>query len=285
MELWRKFSKTFRYSASSFSACFSASVLGQAQQGPFSPPQPSGLVGSVASSVSMVPSAYLRIGTLSSKKRTEAACFLSLHIMNTATIHVYLFPPSCRYSQNCEAGHRLQFLSVWLAGKSHRHFNTIAFCFPTFGAVIVSVKVTVLRLLLPSYDVVREVAIGKRGRIPFHNQLGWGIGCWNNIQRNGWHWRGKKKKRKGRYLNAEHSTTYSNASFQSESPSISMLQAKPPSYFKAKISWLCPTKSSYSRFSCNHIQSQSKTVLKFTFTNGAKSKIITPKSSHNSQWK
>lgn len=35
-----------------------------------------------------------------------------------------------------------------------------------------SVKVTVLRLLLPSYDVVREVAVGKRGRVPLHNQLG-----------------------------------------------------------------------------------------------------------------
>lgn len=65
MALWRKFSKTFRYSASSFSACFSASVFGQAQQGPFSPPGPSGFVGSAASSASMTPSAYLRMGTFS----------------------------------------------------------------------------------------------------------------------------------------------------------------------------------------------------------------------------
>lgn len=58
---------------------------------------------------------------------------------------------------------------------------------PTFGAVVVSVQVTVLRLLLPAHDVVGEVPIGKRGRIPLHNQLGWGVGCWNNIQGNGWH--------------------------------------------------------------------------------------------------
>lgn len=178
MELWRKFSNTFRYSASSFSACFSASVLGQAQQGPFSPPQPSGLVGSVASSVSMVPSAYLRIGTLSWKKRTE----------------LISFSPDHGYSSNLY----LPIPSTWLAvilllpvespdRQSPRHFNTRAFSSPTFGAVIVSVQVTVLRLLLPAHDVVGEVPIGKRGRIPFHNQLGWGVGCWNNIQGNGWH--------------------------------------------------------------------------------------------------
>lgn len=69
MALCRKFSKTLRYSASSFSACFSASVLGQAQHGPFSPPHTSVLGFSVASSTSMVPSAYFLMGILSAWKR------------------------------------------------------------------------------------------------------------------------------------------------------------------------------------------------------------------------
>ena len=69
MELCRKFSKTLRYSASSFSACFSASVLGQAQQGPFSPPHTSVLGFSVTSSTSMVPSAYFLMGILSAQER------------------------------------------------------------------------------------------------------------------------------------------------------------------------------------------------------------------------
>lgn len=177
MELWRKFSKTFRYSASSFSACFSASVLGQAQQGPFSPPQPSGLVGSVASSVSMVPSAYLRIGTLSWKKRTELVSFLSRsriqqQSMFTHSLYLLLFS-SCQWTA--------------LAGRVPDISTPEHFSSPTFGAIVVSVQVTVLRLLLPAHDVVGEVPIGKRGRIPFHNQLGWGVGCWNNIQGNGWH--------------------------------------------------------------------------------------------------
>ena len=69
MALCRKFSKTLRYSASSFSACFSASVLGQAQHGPFSPPHTSVLGFSVTSSTSMVPSAYFLMGILSAWKR------------------------------------------------------------------------------------------------------------------------------------------------------------------------------------------------------------------------
>ena len=69
MALCRKFSKTLRYSASSFSACFSASVLGQAQHGPFSPPHTSVLGFSVTSSTSMVPSAYFLMGILSARKR------------------------------------------------------------------------------------------------------------------------------------------------------------------------------------------------------------------------
>lgn len=178
MELWRKFSKTFRYSASSFSACFSASVLGQAQQGPFSPPQPSGLVGSVASSVSMVPSAYLLIGTLSWKKRTELVSFSPDHGHSNNpylpnSLYWLLFSP-CQW----------RALAGRVPGISTHEFSCGS---PTFGAVVVSVQVTVLRLLLPAHDVVGEVPIGKRGRIPLHNQLGWGVGCWNNIQGNGWH--------------------------------------------------------------------------------------------------
>lgn len=69
MALCRKFSKTLRYSASSFSACFSASVLGQAQHGPFSPPHTSVLGFSVTSSTSMVPSAYFLMGILSARNR------------------------------------------------------------------------------------------------------------------------------------------------------------------------------------------------------------------------
>uniref|UniRef100_A0A8C5M3X2 Uncharacterized protein n=1 Tax=Leptobrachium leishanense TaxID=445787 RepID=A0A8C5M3X2_9ANUR len=64
IELCKKFSKTFLYSASSFSAFFSASVLGQAQHRGLSLSPTDGLVGSAVSSVSMVPSEYLRMGTL-----------------------------------------------------------------------------------------------------------------------------------------------------------------------------------------------------------------------------
>lgn len=39
----------------------------------------------------------------------------------------------------------------------------------TFGAVIVPVKVAVLRLSLPSHDVVTQVAVGQRGWVPLHN--------------------------------------------------------------------------------------------------------------------
>lgn len=72
MALCRKFSKTLRYSASSFSACFSASVLGQAQHGPFSPPHTSVLGFSVTSSTSMVPSAYFLMGILSARNRVAS---------------------------------------------------------------------------------------------------------------------------------------------------------------------------------------------------------------------
>lgn len=39
----------------------------------------------------------------------------------------------------------------------------------TFGAVIVPVEVAVLGLSLPSHDVVTQVAIGQRRRVPLHN--------------------------------------------------------------------------------------------------------------------
>lgn len=47
-------------------------------------------------------------------------------------------------------------------------------CLPvglTFGAVVVPIQVTILRLLLPPHNIVREVAVGVSGRVPFHNEL------------------------------------------------------------------------------------------------------------------
>lgn len=96
-------------------------------------------------------------------ERKEQSWFLSLQIADTATIRVYPFPLLAV----------IYLLPVQSPGRqSPRHFNTRAFRSPTFGAVVVSVQVTVLRLLLPAHDVVGEVPIGKRGRVPFHNQLG-----------------------------------------------------------------------------------------------------------------
>lgn len=54
-----------------------------------------------------------------------------------------------------------------------------------------------------------------------------------------------EKKRKWQNLNLEHSTTYFDGSFQSEAQSVSILQENTPSYFKEKISYLCPTDNSY----------------------------------------
>ena len=41
----------------------------------------------------------------------------------------------------------------------------------TFGAVVMPVQVAVLGLALPAHDVVAQVAVGQRGRVPLHDQL------------------------------------------------------------------------------------------------------------------
>lgn len=46
----------------------------------------------------------------------------------------------------------------------------------TFGAVVVLVELSVLRLLLPADQVVGQVAVGKRRRQPLDKQLGGGVG-------------------------------------------------------------------------------------------------------------
>lgn len=66
MALWRKFSKTFKKTRSSFSRSFSSDVFWQAQHGPFSAPARSDLVGLVLSSISVSSVAGIRIGIFSS---------------------------------------------------------------------------------------------------------------------------------------------------------------------------------------------------------------------------
>lgn len=66
MALWRKFSKIFKKTRSSFSRSFSSGVFWQAQHGPFSAPARSDLVGLVFSSMSVIPVAGKRIGILRS---------------------------------------------------------------------------------------------------------------------------------------------------------------------------------------------------------------------------
>lgn len=46
----------------------------------------------------------------------------------------------------------------------------------TFGAVVVMVELSVLRLPLPADQVVRQVAVGKGRGAPVHDQLGGGVG-------------------------------------------------------------------------------------------------------------
>lgn len=152
MALCRKFSKTLRYSASSFSACFSASVLGQAQHGPFSPPHTSVLGFSVTSSTSMVPSAYFLMGILSARKRV-APCEPSY--------------TGCR-----EWRARAPGLRPAAAAHSPQTPPGLPL---TFGAVVVPVQVAVLGLALPAHDVVAQVAVGQGGRVPLHDQLRRGV--------------------------------------------------------------------------------------------------------------
>lgn len=66
MELWRKFSKTFKKTRSSFSRSFSSGVFWQAQHRTFSGPARSDFVGFVFSSMSVSSDAGIRIGIFKS---------------------------------------------------------------------------------------------------------------------------------------------------------------------------------------------------------------------------
>lgn len=189
MELCRKFSKTLRYSASSFSACFSASVLGHAQHGPFSPPHTSVLGFSVTSSMSKVPPAYFLMGILSARGREAQRQCPRYPRARTRTGHRHL---------SSGTGLLLPRRASRGAGNartvgSRCHRRPPPGHLLTFRAVIVPVQVAVLRLSLPPHDVVAQVAVGQRGGVPLHDQLGRGVRRGQNVQGDGRNWNGEKE--------------------------------------------------------------------------------------------
>lgn len=152
MALWRKFSNILKNKRSSFSRSFTSDVFGQLQHWTLPAPARSDLVGLVLSSMSISPVAEIRSGILSSDSR-ESNC-LGMCIV---CLHRGSYDPGSL--QSLPAKGCLDISEVSTVGSTH----TRGFIH-TFGAVVVMVELSVLRLPLPADQVVCQIAVGKGRR-------------------------------------------------------------------------------------------------------------------------